>query len=85
MIIYWDYGISKEDWLQNGKEKYIDGIKRNAIMTFALVKDGVWYEKGKMGWWACVSNEKADWSEQFQKLFDSINDDELISIIDCHI
>jgi hypothetical protein len=27
------------------------------ICTFALLKDGIWYEKGQMGWWACVSNE----------------------------
>ena len=28
-----------------------------------LTPDGEWHEKGEMGWWACVSDEKKDWPE----------------------
>lgn len=57
------------------------------LKTFALVKDGVWYERGQMGWWACVSNEKADeeWDEEYRKLLEGLPDDTLISVFDCHI
>jgi hypothetical protein len=38
-----------------------------------------------MGWWACVSDEKDNWSEEFAKLLDEIPDDTLLSVYDCHI
>lgn len=66
-------------------EEYTQKSRNNAISTFAVLKDGEWYEKGKMGWWACVSDEKSDWNEEFNKLMDSVPYDELISLYDCHI
>lgn len=61
--------------------------RESALTPFALVRDSVWYERGKMGWFACVSNEKAaeQWNEEFQKLWDSLPDDTLVTCIDCHI
>ena len=56
-----------------------------ALYTFAVVKDGTWYEKGKMGWWACVSNEDAEWDTTFQELLSSLNPESYITIVDCHI
>lgn len=57
------------------------------LKTFAIVKDGMWYERGEMGWWAAVSNEKSDeeWEAQRKILMESLPDDTLISIFDCHI
>lgn len=37
----------------------------NGYVPFAiLTPDGHWHERGKMGWWACVSEEKPDWDKQ---------------------
>lgn len=49
--------------------------------------NGEWYEKGKMGWWGVVQDEKDpnQWYEEFHKLFDALPDDTLVSIVDCHI
>ncbi len=66
-------------------EEYIQRARNSAISTFAVVKDGKWYEKGEMGWWACVSNEKDNWEEEFAKLLDETPDDTLLSMYDCHI
>lgn len=55
------------------------------LSTFALLKDGKWYEKGKMGWWAIVSNENKDWCEEFTKMFEELPEDTLITVVDCHI
>lgn len=57
------------------------------LKTFAVVKDGKWYERGEMGWFALVSNEKPDdqWDKEFKKLIEGLPDDTLISIYDCHI
>lgn len=56
-------------------------------MTFAVVKDGQWYERGSMGWFGFVADEKdrGAWIEEFGKLVDSLPDDTLLSVYDCHI
>lgn len=69
------------------REQYIARASLQAVSTFALVKDGQWYEKGEMGWFGCASNEKdqVDWSNQLLSILESVSDDTLISIYDCHI
>lgn len=56
-------------------------------VTHAVILDGKWYERGEMGWFAMVHNEKESgrWNEEFQKLLDSIPDDTMLSVYDCHI
>jgi hypothetical protein len=58
-----------------------------ALTTYALVKDGEWYEKGEMGWFGISTNEKscAEWQEIFEKVIDGIPEDTTITILDCHI
>lgn len=78
---YFTYGIKKDDT----KESF---CKRcSSPCTFAVLKDGVWYERGEMGWWACVSNEKeeSEWEEEFNKLIENLPDDTLLTVVDCHI
>lgn len=64
-----------------------NGHVGGAFRTFAVVKDGQWYEKGSMGWWGCVSNEKDtdEWSRQFAELVDGLPGDTMLTIVDCHI
>ena len=80
------YSESPEDF-NISREQYVENARNRAISTFAVVKDGVWYEKGKMGWWGMTSNEKDqnEWNKQLMELLDSVPDDTLISIYDCHI
>lgn len=79
---YWGF----EDLLTT-REEYVKDQENSAFSTFAVIKDGKWYEKGEMGWWSCVSNEKEkdQWNEEFRKLIDSVSDDTLLSVYDCHI
>jgi len=87
---YFDYGVEnisdkKDEFIPEDKIAY---IKRNAsFYTFAVIKDGKWYERGEMGWWGAVSNEQpiSEWIEQFNKMLEEIPEDTLISIYDCHI
>ncbi len=67
------------------REEFIQDARDCALSTFAVLKDGVWYEKGKMGWWASVSDEDVNWNSKFAELFDSLADDDHITIVDCHI
>ena len=86
---YFKYGVentgTRENYIPETREQY---LKRNVgVHTFAVLKDGEWYEKGEMGWWGCVSDEKKpeEWAEQFDKLVNELPDDTLLSVYDCHI
>ena len=59
----------------------------NAAIPFAILKDGVWYERGTMGWWGIVSDEKDRdvWAEEASKLLDELPDSTMLSLYDCHI
>lgn len=69
------------------KEKYAELISE--FGTFAVLKDGEWFEKGKMGWWGCsseTSEEARKWDESFYETFiKDLPDDTLLTIVDCHI
>ena len=72
---------------QISKKEYIEEARKSAIVTFAVIKDGIWYENGEMGWWGVVSNEKDTnkWTEEFNKLINNIPEKTLLSVYDCHI
>jgi len=74
-----DFNIPKDVYIQNARDK--------STVTFAIIKDGKWYEKGDMGWWGFVSDEKnqSDWNREFNKLLDACPDDTLLTVVDCHI
>ena len=73
-----DYGFSREDHLEYRRSK--------ALVPFAVVKDGVWYQKGEMGWWTNVSNavDESEWVRQVAALFEGLPEDTLVTAIDCH-
>ncbi len=75
------YGIE----LEMTREQYI--AKGEEFSVFAVVKDGRWYERGKMGWWGVVSNEKNKevWGAEMKKLLDGLPPESLLTIVDCHI
>ena len=76
------YGISPDDTFESFIKK-----RDKFPSTFAVLKDGKWYEKGKMGWWGITTNEKPEdqWNTEFQKLIEDLPDDTLLTIVDCHI
>lgn len=73
--------------LQVPKSDYVRQKSDSSITCFAFVKDRQWSERGKMGWWACVTNEKdpETWCSMFAKLLDSVRDDQQLTVVDCHI
>jgi hypothetical protein len=78
---YFKYGIEKNMTY----EQYIK--QAQSFTTFAVIMpDGKWYEKGQMGWWACVSNEEAEWGEKYKERFlDTAKPEWTLTIVDCHI
>lgn len=59
----------------------------NVGVTFAVIDNGKWYEKGKMGWWAYVSDamDESMWKDKVSELYNSLSPDTLVSVYDCHI
>lgn len=69
------------------EEEYVRLERKCALVPFAVVKDGKWYERGKVGWFACVSGEmdKEEWIDQAAQLFDGLPPDTVVAVVDCHI
>jgi len=86
----WDWWQIGGRWsnMLNGKK---DTAQKNELGelpdTFAYLIDGEWIERGRMGWWAIVSDEKSDdeWTASRAKIWEKIPDDAYITIVDCHI
>lgn len=76
-----------DDSLAGPKDAFIAAARDRAISTFALVMDGRWTAKGEMGWFGCSTEETphAEWNRRMNELLDSLPDDTLITIVDCHI
>lgn len=72
---------------QVSREQFLTDASNRALQTFAFVKDGQWNERGDMGWFGMVADEKDpnDWEQQFATMFDALPDDTPITIVDCHI
>ena len=69
------------------REQYLERARQKAVATFAVLMDGKWHERGEMGWWGVVHDEKDEdeWYRQYAALLDSLPEDTLLSVYDCHI
>ncbi len=85
---WFEFGLlnigSNGDLIPESRESYI--ARRSTVATFAVLSGGVWYERGAMGWWAVVTDEKegSKWNSEFISLVESLSNDTLISLYDCH-
>lgn len=54
------------------------------LLTFALLDaEGIWHQRGRMGWFACVSDENKSWEQQFPELLAKIDPSHFITVVDC--
>lgn len=69
------------------REEFIRIARDNKVSTFALVKNGEWFEKGEMGWFGISTNEQDQntWNQFINKMLDETGDDETITLVDAHI
>jgi len=79
---FFKYGIKKDET----REMYV--ARRSVpVNCFAFVVDGEWVERGSMGWWGCVSDEKdpGAWVDTLQNLVKSLRPEQWLTVVDCHI
>ena len=96
----WDWYSTGGRWkdaliTKDGKgtnEDYISQIDwTKTSMPFAFITpNGEWHERGEMGWWACVSNEKNgdDWEDEYRStVYKMLKEDGdiMVTVVDCHI
>jgi hypothetical protein len=78
-----------EYYTERYKNKETYAKCRSSFSLWAVVKDGVWYEKGSMGFWAMsdeTHDEAVDWELNFYDRFiKDLPEDTLITVVDCHI
>lgn len=81
-IYPWDLGDFACD-----RATYIFHAVNMAVSAFAIISNGKWYERGSMGWWGAVSDEKDmdAWFVEISKMLEDLSNDSWITIVDCHI
>ena len=77
--------LKAEGYCDQARVKDISNLSE--ISCFAVVKDGKWYECGKMGWWGVVTERKDqdEWETELKKLLENLPPDTLLTMFDCHI
>lgn len=89
----WQYGKDDNEYKRLKYEGYCDQALAGEVsnldefVPFAVVKYGEWFERGEMGWWAIVSNEKElnTWDKEVKALLKDLPSDTLLTVVDCHI
>lgn len=72
-------------------EAYIHELDMDYLLEHTpfcfVTEDGEWIEKGEMGWWCSVSNEKPEdsWKQQFVDYVKSLDENCLVTVVDFHI
>lgn len=70
-----------------GREKFVERASSGSFTPYAVLKDGEWYSKGKMGLFG-MSSDNVDpdtWNERVWELLRDLPEDTLITAVDCHI
>lgn len=83
------FNLYKEQYyldLYGTKERYAE--QQAKFITFALLYEGEWYEKGNMGWFG-MSDETNESRLEYEQIFDRIlseaDGEDYLVIVDCHI
>lgn len=88
-IITWAL-YTPEYYLEKYKTKENFAALESSFSTYAVItKDGKWHESGTMGWWCYTSatpEEEGLFKQNYNALvIDGADDDDWITIVDCHI
>ena len=78
--------VDYEDYAMT-KDQYVEKAMDNSFQVFAFIKDGIWHERGELGWFGTVSDEKDKdvWSKEFTNMIKSLPGDTLVTMVDYHI
>lgn len=83
---FWTW-LELDEYANLSQEEYVKSSVKHSFTCYAILKDGEWFEKGTMGWWGISTNEMDEdkWINFIKQTIDECSDDELLTIVDCHI
>ncbi|TAL45453.1 MAG: hypothetical protein EPN91_02245 [Salinibacterium sp.] len=69
------------------RDQVIARASERAVTCFAILHDGQWVERGKMGWWGAVSSpaDPDAWQAQVNAAIQALPADSWLTVVDCHI
>lgn len=73
--------------LGHTEHSYVAAHSAGGIPAYAVVKDQQWAARGEMGWFGMSTDamDRASWVQQVTDLIQSLPDDTVLTIVDCHI
>lgn len=74
------------DSIFGDKQTYLDRVARPALLPFAVVKGGEWFQRGRMSWFGMLEEAMSweEWEEEVKSLLDSVPGGTWITVVDCH-
>lgn len=81
-----DPWVGVDDYLKT-RDAFVQAACDSATAPYAIVKDGEWISRGRMGWFG-MSDDKVtedDWNRKVNELLDSLPGDTRLTVVDCHI
>ncbi len=82
----WDWWVIGGRWGDDIKTMSVSNYLIEPEIPYALVLDGEWIGRGKMGWWGMSFGDakKADWEKTVRGLLEKVPT-QIITGVDCHI
>lgn len=80
-------GIYDADGYRGGRAAFVARRVACVYSTYAVIYKGEWIGKGEMGWFGIShgDEDQGTWNSKINELLDSLDDDTMLTIIDCHI
>ena len=71
----------------SSRDGYVAKARETSVSVCAVLHEGVWYERGEVGWWGTVAEkiDEASWVLQLANLLEGLPENTRISLYDCHI
>lgn len=69
------------------RDAYIEKQVQKTLMPVAILKDGTWHQKGRMGWFGVLSDSMSDedWHTHVHDIYSGLSAGTKVTIVACHI
>ena len=86
-IFFEDPWVTYHQDAKDPLEATLEDAMNKVTATFAIVRNGLWSSRGDMGWFGAHTDDvnQDDWAKAQWELIESLPDDTLITMVDCHI
>lgn len=84
-LLGWSESVEK---FSVSREVFVQEARDSAICPYAYIYKGEWRAPGDMGWWGFSSDteeSKRVFLKEFNELWNSLPDDTVLTLTDCHI